>query len=116
MEFAEIRKLNLQRRGIVQAGDNMCVSGCGNAESASHLFLHCHVFGSLWYHIKSWIGVSGVDTEIFVNIFTNLFIIQVIQRLVVRFYNYYGLYVYGWSGMNETTDCSITLKHLLISS
>jgi len=41
----------------------MCVSGCGNAESATHLFLHCHVFGSLWYHIRSWIGVSGVDSE-----------------------------------------------------
>jgi len=41
----------------------MCVSGCGKEESASHLFLHCHVFGSLWQHIRSWIGVTGVDTN-----------------------------------------------------
>jgi hypothetical protein len=26
-----------------------------------HLFLHGNVFGSLWQHIRSWIGVSGVD-------------------------------------------------------
>jgi len=38
-----------------------CVSGCGNEESTSRLFLHCDVFGSLWQYIRSWIGVSGVD-------------------------------------------------------
>jgi len=54
-------KVNLQRRGIIQAADTMCVLGCGKHESASHLFLHCDVFGSLWQHIRSWIGVSGVD-------------------------------------------------------
>ncbi|XP_024630227.1 uncharacterized protein [Medicago truncatula] len=41
-------KTNLQRRGITQVTDTLCVSGCGIEESASHLFLHCHVFGSLW--------------------------------------------------------------------
>jgi len=56
-------KLNLQRCGIAQVTDTMCVSGCGKDESASHLFLHCHVYGSLWQHIRSWIGVSSVDTE-----------------------------------------------------
>ena len=43
-------KLNLQRRGILQAADTRCVSGCGFDESASHLLLHCEVFGSLWQH------------------------------------------------------------------
>jgi hypothetical protein len=56
-------KINLRRRGIAQVLDNQCVSGCGQAESTSHLFLHCPVFGSLWQHIRSWIGVSGVDAE-----------------------------------------------------
>jgi len=41
----------------------MCVSGCGNEESAAHLFLQCHVFGSIWYQIRLWISVSGVDTD-----------------------------------------------------
>ena len=52
---------NLHRRDIVPIEGDTCVSGCGHAETASHLFLHCDVFGSLWQHIRSWIGVSGVD-------------------------------------------------------
>jgi len=56
-------KPNLQRRGIAQVTNSMCVSGCGKDESAFHLFLHCHVFGALWQHIKSWIGVSGVEEK-----------------------------------------------------
>jgi hypothetical protein len=51
---------NLQRRGILAATDNSCLSGCGMEETASHIFLHCEVFGSLWQHIRSWIGMSGV--------------------------------------------------------
>jgi hypothetical protein len=54
-------KINLQRRGLLQADDITCVSGCGIEESASHLFFHCKEFGSLWHYIKSWIGVAGVD-------------------------------------------------------
>jgi len=52
---------NLHRRGIIQVEGDTCVSGCGQVESAPHLFLHCAVFGSLWQHIRSWIGVSGAD-------------------------------------------------------
>jgi hypothetical protein len=52
---------NLVRRGIVQVAGTMCVAGCGNEESAAHLFPHCGVFGSLWQHIRAWIGVEGVD-------------------------------------------------------
>jgi len=40
-------KINLLRRDIAQVTDTMCVSGCGKDELSSHLFLHCHVFGSL---------------------------------------------------------------------
>jgi len=56
-------RINLQRCGLLQAADTMCVSGCGNAESASHLFLHCDVFGSLWQYIRCWIGVSRADPQ-----------------------------------------------------
>ena len=38
------------------------MAGCSFEESGSHLFLHCEVFGSLWKYIKTWIGVSGVDS------------------------------------------------------
>jgi hypothetical protein len=54
-------KNNLQRRGIIQSADTACISDCGEDESAPHLFLQCNVFGSLWQHIRTWIGVSGVD-------------------------------------------------------
>ena len=56
-------KINLHRRGITQVTDTSCVSGCGKEETTSHLFLHCHVFGAIWQHIRSWIGVSGADTD-----------------------------------------------------
>jgi len=56
-------RMNLFRRGILQSEGSRCVAGCCSDETASHLFLHCEVFGSLWYHIRSWIGVSGVDTH-----------------------------------------------------
>jgi len=54
-------RTNLLRRDIVQAKGATCVLGCGLVESAAHLFLHCQVFGSLWRHIMTWIGVAGVD-------------------------------------------------------
>jgi len=54
-------RLNLLRRGILQAEGVRCVAGCDFEVSASHLFLHCEVFGSLWQYIRTWIGVSGVD-------------------------------------------------------
>jgi len=55
--------VNLLRRGIIQADEVRCVAGCGFEESASHMFLHCEVFGSLWQYIKTWIGVSDVDSH-----------------------------------------------------
>jgi len=54
-------KTNLLRRGILPSEAITCVAGCGNDESAHHLFLHCELFGSLWQHIRNWIGISGVD-------------------------------------------------------
>jgi hypothetical protein len=52
---------NLHRRDNIPTDGVSCVSGCGSEESASHLFIHCDVFGSLWQHVRSWIGVTGVD-------------------------------------------------------
>jgi len=41
----------------------LCVSGCGKDESSTNLFLHCDVFGLLWLHIRSWIGVYGANSQ-----------------------------------------------------
>ncbi|GAU17467.1 hypothetical protein TSUD_340100 [Trifolium subterraneum] len=40
-------KLNLITRGVLPVAAHFCVSGCGEAESAHHLFLSCSTFGSL---------------------------------------------------------------------
>jgi len=52
---------NLLRRDIGQHAGATCVEGCGVEESASHLFIHCDVFGLLWQHIRAWIGVTAID-------------------------------------------------------
>jgi len=54
-------KTHLVRRGLIDVEAAGCVAGCGHDESASHLFLHCASFGSLWWHIRSWIGIAGVE-------------------------------------------------------
>ncbi|GAU47968.1 hypothetical protein TSUD_280270 [Trifolium subterraneum] len=41
-------KINLVTRGILSSADHFCVSGCGEVESALHLFISCSTFGSLW--------------------------------------------------------------------
>jgi hypothetical protein len=54
-------KVNLVRRGCLDVEAAGCMAGCGIAETANHLFLHCTTFGEVWHHIRAWIGVSGVD-------------------------------------------------------
>jgi len=56
-------KDNLVRRGIISSDSQLCVSGCGNSETADHLLIHCPTFGELWHHVKTWIGVDLVDPQ-----------------------------------------------------
>jgi hypothetical protein len=56
-------KANLVSRDILSPEARHCVSGCGEVESAQHLFLSCGTFGSLWPLVRSWIGFSLVDTH-----------------------------------------------------
>ncbi|RHN58033.1 putative reverse transcriptase zinc-binding domain-containing protein [Medicago truncatula] len=51
-------RINLFRQSIVQVAGVMCVAGCGHEESATHLFIHCDVYSSLWQHIRAWSGGS----------------------------------------------------------
>ncbi|GAU28485.1 hypothetical protein TSUD_294880 [Trifolium subterraneum] len=44
-------KANLSTRGIIPAADHYCVSDCGAAETAQHLFLSCSTFGCLWVQV-----------------------------------------------------------------
>ena len=53
-------KDNLVQRGIVQPNLSACVTGCGHAESIDHLFLWCHIFGSLCSLVKWWMYILFV--------------------------------------------------------
>jgi hypothetical protein len=54
-------KDNLVTRGILPTADHLCVSGCGEVESAHHLFISCGTFGSLWALVRSWIGIPVME-------------------------------------------------------
>jgi hypothetical protein len=51
---------NLVQRRVLVLADSVCVSGCGDYETAAHLFCVCNIFRSLWDHILHWLGVSVV--------------------------------------------------------
>jgi len=53
-------KDNLHRRGVLDRESMLCVAGCGSIESSQHLFLHCNIFGVVWYFIYRWLGISVV--------------------------------------------------------
>ncbi|CAJ2670838.1 unnamed protein product [Trifolium pratense] len=56
-------KANLVTRGILSEAAHHCVSGCGEVETAQHLFLSCSTFGVLWSLVSSWIGSSLVTAQ-----------------------------------------------------
>lgn len=51
-------KDNLFRRHVIDVDARLCIGGCGEAETSSHLLLNFNLFGSVWYHIIRWLGVS----------------------------------------------------------
>jgi len=53
-------KDNMVHRGILLSTNAACVGGCVDFEFATHLFLHCNVFGSLWSLVRNWLGISSV--------------------------------------------------------
>jgi len=54
-------KANLVARGMITEDVQLCVSGCGEVETAQHLFVSCPIFRELWSHVREWVGVCGVD-------------------------------------------------------
>ena len=53
-------KDTLLRRRVLQPDDTMCEGGCGLLESVDHLFLGCNFFGSVWFLVWQWLGISTV--------------------------------------------------------
>ncbi|PNX56901.1 glutamate-gated kainate-type ion channel receptor subunit GluR20, partial [Trifolium pratense] len=56
-------KANLVSRGILSTATHHCVCGCGEVESAQHLFLSCSTFVALWSLVSSWIDSSLVTAQ-----------------------------------------------------
>ena len=49
------------RRGILSDIVVGCLLGCGDVETSQHLFISCEFYGTLWFKVRSWLGVSGPD-------------------------------------------------------
>jgi len=58
-------KDNLVRRSILQFGGIACASACGNSETANHLFIGCRIVDRVWYHVRTWLGLSFVAPSVF---------------------------------------------------
>jgi hypothetical protein len=56
-------KTNLAFHGIIHPEAQYCAAGCGDMESAQHLFISCSIFCSLWSSVRSWIDLSSVDPQ-----------------------------------------------------
>lgn len=56
-------KNNLCKRGILHQDAQFYVVGCGQQESAKHLFLQRPLFNSLWSDVLVWIGFITVSPE-----------------------------------------------------
>ena len=54
-------KDNLVRRHVILPTETACISGCGGLETATHLFLSCDIFNSLWPHVWRWLHISSVS-------------------------------------------------------
>ncbi|KAK2449167.1 hypothetical protein QL285_008386 [Trifolium repens] len=63
-------KMNLVSRGILAPDLHLCTTGCGDIETAQHLFISCDTFGSLWPLVRSWICFSRVDAYSLTDHFT----------------------------------------------
>lgn len=94
-------KDNLVRRDVIPIDSQLCVSRCGQNESANHLIIHCPIFGSLWKHVKTWLVVYFVDPKYITDLFfVNLFILQEGTLHAVPFYIWFGFAVFEISGMS----------------
>jgi len=56
------------------SGLGVCAE-CGEPETATHLFLYCDIFSSLWAQVLHWLGISSIlsgDIQHHFTQFTNM--------------------------------------------
>ncbi|GAU10307.1 hypothetical protein TSUD_421680, partial [Trifolium subterraneum] len=52
-------KDNLTRRGMHLEDSELCLGGCGVAETIDHLIVGCDMSSPLWINILNWLGIFG---------------------------------------------------------
>ncbi|GAU34577.1 hypothetical protein TSUD_29230 [Trifolium subterraneum] len=52
-------KDNLTRRGMHLEDSELCLGGCGVAETIDHLIVGCDMSSPLWIKILNWLGIFG---------------------------------------------------------
>jgi hypothetical protein len=99
-------KANLVSRDILSPEARHCVSGCGEVESAQHLFLSCGTFGSFWPLVRSWIGFFRWTLILFQTILFSLPIQRVVLVHADLFCSSSSLHAFGLCRVREIIDCS----------
>ncbi|GAU51816.1 hypothetical protein TSUD_368710 [Trifolium subterraneum] len=97
-------KTNLVTRGILSPTAHFCVTGCGEAESAHHLFISCSTFGSMWTSVCLWIGITPVHCTSIRDHFVQFTCSAGGSGRDAPFCSSFGLFVCGLCGRKEITD------------
>jgi hypothetical protein len=106
---------NLLRCGVIHNDSRLCVAGCGSDESSSHLFLHCHLFGSVWHHISRWLGISTVSPLNVGIILINSFLLVEFLRLVTpQYFNIIIIICLCLSFFDKASVCLVNYFCVLI--
>jgi hypothetical protein len=102
-------RTNLVSRHVLQPSDNLCVGGCGNIESADHLFIGCNLFGSVWYLICLWLGISFVCPGLIVDHFTQFIHMAGLPRSTHGYFKVIWLAA-TWAIWKDRNNCAFKNK------
>ena len=48
-------------RGVIPHDNQHCVVGCGDIETAHHIFRSFPFYAALWGHIRTWLGIATAE-------------------------------------------------------
>ena len=94
---------NLLRKGIIRQDGTSCIRGCGFSETAAHLILQCDVFGSVWYYVYQWVGISFIAPATVGDHFQHFGQLAGLSRSTHSFLTVICMLVFGLYGRKEIT-------------
>ncbi|GAU44068.1 hypothetical protein TSUD_368800 [Trifolium subterraneum] len=100
-------KDNLVRRHIITPDSQLCVTGCGEVETAQHLFLCCSIFAPLWSLFRAWVWVYPrlIRFQFRTTLFNSL-IPPEACALAACSCSSFSYVVFGWCGTSGTIEYS----------